>query len=80
MKKIEILKFNREVIEKLISLDIPLKYVWYVDMFEDYSIMVLKGYKKSYIVAFLAEKYHVCERQIYKLVRKLKEECTEVAV
>lgn len=34
------------------------------------------GYKTTYIIAHLAEKYEICERKVYKIIGKMIQDCT----
>jgi hypothetical protein len=43
-------------------------------MYSDYLRMKAEGEKVAYIVAVLKEKYHVCERKIYKVVKMMGRE------
>ena len=46
----------------------------YLAMYSDYLRMKAEGEKVAYIVAVLKEKYHVCERKIYKVVKMMGRE------
>ena len=48
----------------------------YVDLFRDYMRMTGEGCKTTYAVAVLAEKYGICERKVYDVIRRLKEPCS----
>ena len=56
MKIIEVLKFNRELINRLKMSGIRLEDVEYVDLYADYTTLLERGEKVSYIVARLSEK------------------------
>lgn len=80
MKIIEVLKFNRELISKLKLAGIRLEDVEYVDLYTDYTTMLQRGEKVSYIVALLAEKYAVSERTVYAIIRRFQSDCEPLAV
>jgi hypothetical protein len=79
MKVIEILNFNRELLNRLLATGIRLEDSRYVEMYNEYREMLQKGEKVTYIVACLAEKYGICERKVYYLVKRLNGECNPVA-
>ena len=68
----EILKFNRELLERLRRAGIRLEDAGYVDLFADFTRMVAEGEKVTYAVARLAADYHVSERTVYSLVRRFQ--------
>ncbi|GAB6394598.1 MAG: hypothetical protein GAN75_02095 [Bacteroidales bacterium] len=79
MKVIEILNFNRELLNRLLATGIRLEDSRYVELYNEYREMLQKGEKVTYIVASLAEKYGICERNVYYLVKRLNGECNPVA-
>lgn len=80
MKVFEIINFNREQLKKLQQAGIKLKDVEYIDLYNDYREMVGNGDKVSYVVAVLSERYHVCERKVYNLIKRFGRHCTIGAV
>ena len=75
MKIIEVLKFNRELIKNLRRAGIRLEDADYVELYNDYANMRSKGEKVSYIVVVLSQRYHVCERKVYDLIKRFRAEC-----
>ena len=53
--------------------------VRYIELYNDYNRLQADGEKTSYIVAALAEKYGVCERTVYDLIRRFKADCNLLA-
>lgn len=51
----------------------------YVRLFEDYQDARKRGEKVSYIVAILAERYSVSERNVYDIVKRLGSDCKSVS-
>lgn len=64
MKIFEILNFNREPLKRLQQAGIRIEDVEYIDLYNDYRVMLGGGDKVSYIVATLADRYHVSERSV----------------
>ena len=69
MTVIDVLKFNNELLKKLQDAGIRLDDTHYIDLYDDYSKMLAMGDKVSYIVATLAQRYDVCERKVYQLIK-----------
>lgn len=72
MKIIEVLKFNRELIKRLKIAGIRLEDEEFVDLYTDYTNLLKRGEKVSYIVALLSERYAVSERKVYTLIKRFK--------
>ena len=75
MKIIEVLKFNRELIKRLIIAGIRLEDEEFVDLYTDYTTLLNRGEKVSYIVARLSDKYAVSERKVYMLIKRFQSDC-----
>lgn len=54
--------------------------VQYIELYNDYNRLLDEGEKVSYIVAVLAERYNVCERKAYTLIKRLQSDCNPFAV
>lgn len=80
MKIIEVLKFNRELIKRLKIAGIRLEDEEFVDLYTDYTTLLNRGEKVSYIVARLSEKYEVSERKVYMLIKRFQSDCKSLAV
>lgn len=80
MKIIEVLKFNRELIKRLKIAGIRLEDEEFVDLYTDYTNLLKRGEKVSYIVALLSERYAVSERKVYTLINRFKSDCKPLAV
>ena len=78
MKVFDILNFNREPLKRLLQAGIRLEDVEYIELYNDYTTMLGGGDKVSYIVATLAERYHVSERKVYSLVKRYGSECNSL--
>ena len=78
MKVIEILKLNRELLNICRTAGIRLDDVRYIELYNEYSRLLAEGEKITYIVAALSDKYGVCERTVYDLIRRLKAELPRV--
>ena len=80
MKMIELIIFNREIMERLQEAGIRLDDARYVDLYLEYVAMQRNGCKMSYIAAVLSKKYAVSERKVYGLLARFKSDCKNLAV
>lgn len=80
MKVIEILKLNKGLLNVLQRVGIRVDDVRYVDLYNDYRLLIEKGEKVSYIVAVLSGKYNVSERTVYGLLKRLQMDCNIAAL
>lgn len=76
----EILKFNRELLNRLRKSGIRLEDADYIDLFVDFNEMVADGNKVSYAVACLASDYRISERKVYTLILPFQSDCNPGAV
>ena len=74
------MKLNRELLNICRTAGISLEDVRYIELYNEYSRLLAEGEKITYIVAALSDKYGVCERTVYDLIRRLKAECNLLAV
>lgn len=79
MKVYEVLNFNMEILKKLLAIGIKIDDCKYIDMYNDYCNMQRHGYKTTYIIAHLANKYNISERKVYMTIRKYEKDCTDFA-
>ncbi len=79
MTEYEVLKICGVVIEKLEKYGVKLSDHKYVALFEAFMVAKLRGEKVSYIVASLAEQYHMSERNVYEIVKRLGSDCKSVS-
>lgn len=49
-------------------------YKW-IELYKDYLRMRTMRHKTSYIVAVLSDKYGICERKVYKTIKKMDASC-----
>lgn len=80
MKVIDVLRFNRELLEKIARVGIRLDDIRYIDLFSDYMAMKSQGEKITYIVSILAFRYSISERKVYSLIKHLQNDCNSDAV
>lgn len=76
----DVLKFNRELLNRIRQIGIRLEDTDYIDLFADFNKMVSNGEKVSYAVACLATNYHISERKVYSLIKRFQSDCNPGAV
>ncbi len=80
MTLFEILNFNKELIDRLISVGFKPDDCRYVALYADYKKMHGRGEKVTYIVSALSDRYNVSERKVYSLIKKFETNSTAGAV
>lgn len=80
MKVADLIKFSCGMLKTLHDFGISVDDYRYLPLYEDYLLMQESGEKTTYIVAVLCQKYGLCERKIYKVLKHFKRECCLCAV
>lgn len=75
----EALKLSGYMIEQMERAGVRPSDHKYVRLFEDYQRARKRGEKVCYIVAVLAERYNVSQRNIYGIVKRLGSDCKRVS-
>ena len=75
MKVKDFLKISKELLKALHTFGIKIDDYKYVNLIEDYEKITADGYKTTYAVAILSQKYNICERKIYKILSRLNKDC-----
>ena len=75
MKVQELLQISSSIVKALHKFGIKPSDYMYLPMYEEYKRMKSKGEKTSYIVAVLSDKYNMCERKVYKVIKKMQKDC-----
>ena len=76
----DIVSLNRELLKRLHKNGIKTDDYKWLDLYNDYLQMKAENHKTSYVVAKLSSKYKVCERQVFKVVKKMSQNCSKRAV
>ncbi len=80
MTVFEILKFNKELLGRLIEIGFKPEDCKYIDLYSNYERMRKDGDKVTYIVSVLADRYAVSERKVYGVIKRFGKDCTACAV
>lgn len=75
MKVIELLTISGEILKVMHENGIKIDDYKYVPLYNDYVAMKAQGLKVTYIIAVLSQKYNICERKVYKVIRAMNQYC-----
>ena len=75
MKVLELLKISCEMMKMLHKSGISIDDYKYLPMLKDFEKMKECGEKTTYIVIILSEKYNICQRKVYKVLKRLFADC-----
>lgn len=68
----DFIKLHKDIMNLLSQHDIRMEDFKYVDMYDDYTAMLDEGYKVSYIVCYLSDKYRISEASVYRVLKRFK--------
>lgn len=71
MTNYELLIMNRSMVEVLLANHININDVQNLQIYEQFMEMKKQGHKVAYITVFLAHKYGMTDRGIYKIIKRL---------
>lgn len=71
MTRFEFLTINKSLCRLMVDNSINPKEIEFLSLVQDYNDMRTKEHKVGYIVSYLAEKYNVSERFVYKTVKNM---------
>lgn len=80
MKVYEFLSLHKEFLKMLHSFGISFDDCKWVELYHEYKKLKDMDHKMVYIVAFLSEKYEICERKVYKIIKSMERDCMIDAV
>ena len=66
----EFILLNRYMLDAINNASIELKDIKYICLFEEYNKMLSEGFKMTFSISSLSEKYSVSERQVYRIINK----------
>lgn len=74
MKVLDFVKNNKDIIEVALQSGITSTDVYYLPYVEAYNEMRERGFKATFIVAYLVEKHKISETRFYRALRKFRNE------
>ena len=71
----ELLTISQEILKVMHEIGIRTDDYKYVPLYQDYVAMKAQNLKVTYIITRLSEKYGICERKVYKVIRMMNQYC-----
>lgn len=68
----EIMDDNAEVLRSLARTGVAIEDVNNLEMYREFEQLLRDGLKTTYIIAHLCDEYAVCERTVWRIVRKFR--------
>lgn len=72
MTRIDIVRFNKELFQRLQSTGIKIEDWRYVELYDEYERLLQEDVKRTAVALILAAKYKLSERQVYNIIKHLK--------
>lgn len=72
MKRIDLVDFNKELLQKLNEAGIRLEDYKYCDLYRSYLELSEKMKTRKEVILTLAENYHISDRQVYNILKRLE--------
>ncbi|MCM1031843.1 MAG: hypothetical protein NC410_10450 [Oscillibacter sp.] len=76
MTVFEILNFNKELLNRLVSLGFRPDDCKYIDLYAEYERFRQNNEKVTYAVSVLATRYAISERKVYDIIKRFSRDCT----
>lgn len=71
MTRYDLIRLNHSLCKVMVENNIDVKDIQYLPMIEEYRQMKKAHHKVGYIICYLAEKYKMSERGVYKVLGRL---------
>lgn len=72
MKRIDLIEFNKELLEKLAKAGIRLEDYKYCPLYRDYLKLSEKMLSRKEVILTLAQQYGITDRQVYNILKRLE--------
>ncbi len=72
MRRIDLIEFNRELLQKLNEAGIRLEDYKYCDLYRDYLKLSETMNTRKEVILTLAERHHISDRQVYNILKHLE--------
>lgn len=76
MTTYQLLRANESLLRLIAENKINISDVAYLDIYSQFEKMKKEGHKVGYITVYLADKYGMSERGIYKIINRMKKRLT----
>lgn len=72
MKRIDLIEFNKELLQKMKKAGIRLEDYKYCDLYKDYLKLSETKKTRKEVILTLAEMHHITDRQVYNILNRLE--------
>lgn len=72
MRRIDLVEFNKELLQRLNEAGIRLDDYKYCDLYRDYLELSETKNTRKEVILTLAEMYHISDRQVYNILNRLE--------
>lgn len=72
MRRIDLIEFNKELLQKLNEAGIRLEDYKYCDLYSDYLELSETMVTRKAVILTLAERHHISDRQVYNILHHLE--------
>lgn len=72
MRRIDLVEFNKELLQKLNEAGIRLDDYKYCDLYRDYLKLSEAMKSRKAVILTLAERHHISDRQVYNILKHLE--------
>lgn len=76
MTVFEILNFNKELLNRLVSIGFRPDDCKYIELYAEYEQLRRNNEKVTYAVSVLATRYRISERKVYEIIKRFGKDCT----
>ncbi len=76
MTVFEILNFNKELLNRLVSIGFRPDDCKYIELYAEYEQLRRNNEKVTYAVSVLATRYSISERKVYEIIKRFGKDCT----
>lgn len=72
MRRIDLIEFNKELLQRLKEAGIRLEDYQYCDLYRDYLKLSDTTNTRKEVILTLSEMYHISDRQVYNILNRLE--------
>jgi len=72
MRRIDLVEFNKELLQKLNEAGIRLEDYKYCDLYRDYLQLSETTKSRKTVILTLSERHHISDRQVYNILHHLE--------
>ena len=76
MTVFEILNFNKELLNRLVSIGFRPDDCKYIELYAEYEQLRRNNEKVTYAVSVLATRYRISELKVYEIIKRFGKDCT----